>query len=206
MLPLGWATRNLMRTGVFTVSSVAGTNLLMYRAAGALAITDDYDFRDALRDRQDELLDDADTMIEHAEHVEDRSELPHAVQARYFGKIGRNVLLHHPMGAVLITLHGIEMNLFDSDWEAMSMVSPIPPTIVKMTLDAFTHIEFLLVIVGVAAIWRRDRALAIFVALTLMYFIVIGAGGESEARFRVPVMPIYAIAAALSVRAWRPPQ
>lgn len=203
VLPIAWGLRNRARTGVFTIASVAGTNMLMYRGAGALAIMDDYEFKDALRDRQNELLDEADEMIDRAEHVQDRNELPHAVQAQYFGALGRRVFLQHPLGAAMITLHGIEMILFDSDWDSMMIVSKVPPSIVQMSLDAFTAIEFLFVIAGLAAMWRHDRSLAIFAGLTLLYFIVISAGGESEARFRVPLMPLYAITAAF---AFRPPR
>ncbi len=203
LLPVGWATRNLIRTSVFTLASVAGTNMLMYRGAGALAIMDDYEFHDALADRQKELLGEADAEIRSAEHVASRGELPHAVQARYFSAIGRRVLLQHPVGAFFITLHGIEINLLDSDWEAMWVVSRIPPTILRMTLDAITCAELLFAIAGIAVLWRRDRALATFIGLTLLYFIAISAGGESEARFRVPVMPLYAIAAGAGINAFR---
>ena len=200
LLPIAWGTRNLMRTSVFTISSIAGTNMLFYRAAGALAITDDYDFPDALKDRQAEVIDPVDELVFANEHVDDREELPHAVQARYFSKVGRQILLQHPKGAFLLTLHGIEMNLLDSDWEAMMMVSTLAPTIIRLSIDTLTHIEFLLAIAGIFAMWRRDRTLALFVGLTLIYFVVISAGGESESRFRVPVMPLYVIAAGFGAR------
>jgi len=199
LLPVAWGLRNRAKTGVFTIASIAGTNMLMYRAAGALAIMDDYEFPDALRDRQNELLEQAEEIIDHAEHVEDRTELPHAVQAKYYGALGRRVFLQHPVGAAMITLRGIEMNLLDSNSDALTMVSRIPESIVRMSLDAFTHIECFLAIVGLFVMWRRDRALAAFVGLTLLYFIVISAGAESEARFRVPLMPLYAIAAAFAI-------
>ena len=199
ILPVAWGMRNRVKTGVFTIASVAGTNMLMHRAAGALAIMDDYEFPDALRDRQAELLEQAEVMIDRAEHVPDRNELPHAVQAQYFGALGRRIFLQHPIGAVMITLHGIEMNLFDSDQDSMMIVSQVPATIVQMTLDVCTHIEFFLAVIGLCVMWRRDRTLTIFVALTLLYFIVISAGAESEARFRVPFMPLYAIAAAFAI-------
>src|SRR5213076_2012479 len=51
-LPFGWALRNFARTGVFTVSSIGGTNLLLFRAAGTLAILDHGDDFEA--DRRDE--------------------------------------------------------------------------------------------------------------------------------------------------------
>ena len=200
VFPIAWGLRNRARTGVFTIASVAGTNMLMYRGAGALAIMDDYEFKDALHDRQEELLEQADEMIERAEHVQDRNELPHAVQAQYFGALGRRVFLQHPLGAAMITLHGIEMILFDSDQDSMMIVSKVPPSIVQMSLDAFTAIEFLFVLAGLIAMWRHDRALALFTGLTLLYFIVISAGGESEARFRVPLMPLYAISAGFAFR------
>jgi len=199
LLPVGWGLRNRAKTGVFTIASIAGTNMLMHRAAGALAIMDDYEFPDALRDRQNELLEQGHELVERAEHVPDATELPHAVQAKYYGALGRRVFLQHPIGAAMITLRGIEMNLLDSDADAMAMVCRIPESIVQMSLDAFTHIECFLAIVGLFVMWRRDRALAAFVALTLLYFIVISAGAESEARFRVPLMPLYAIAAAFAI-------
>jgi len=204
LLPVAWGLRNRARTGVFTIASIAGTNMLMHRAAGALAIMDDYEFADALRDRQDELLEQGEDLVQQSEHVPDAGELPHAVQAKYYGALGRRIFLQHPLGAVLITLRGIEMNLLDSDSDAIEVVSRIPESIVRMALDAFTHIECFLAIVGLFVMWRRDRALAAFTALTLLYFIVISAGAESEARFRVPLMPLYAIAAAFAVGSrWR---
>ena len=40
---------------------------------------------------------------------------------------------------------------------------------------------------------------ALLIDLTVTYFLAISAGGESESRFRVPVMPYLAIAAAAGV-------
>jgi hypothetical protein len=45
--------------------------------------------------------------------------------------------------------------------------------------------------------------MALLIALTVVYFIGISAGGESDARFRVPVVPQLAIAAAMGVEAVR---
>jgi hypothetical protein len=52
---------------------------------------------------------------------------------------------------------------------------------------------------GILALRRRDRPLAMLIALTVLYFLGMSAGGESEARFRIPVMPELAIAAAAGV-------
>jgi CHASE2 domain-containing sensor protein len=58
-------------------------------------------------------------------------------------------------------------------------------------------------VIGSIFLWRYDRSMALLIAATVAYFVVISAGGESEARFRVPVIPQLAIAAALGVEAIR---
>lgn len=71
------------------------------------------------------------------------------------------------------------------------------------TFDAFTACCFVFAVIGAAALWRRDRDLAVAIAGTVIYFLLISAGGEAEPRFRVPVIPQYMIAAACGVEAVR---
>jgi hypothetical protein len=195
LFPLGWAIRNGVATGVYSVSSVSGINMLFHRAAGALAIGDDYEFRDALGDRQQELLEDADEILEKQEHVEDADDLPQAVRSRVYGALGRKVALEHPFGLALLHLRGVLVNLFGSDWEAVMIVSRFPPDVVHMAIDALTAAEAVFAAIGLLVLWRRQRDAALFVGGTIVYFLVIAAGGEAEPRFRVPVMPEIAIAA-----------
>lgn len=197
ILPLGWATRNKVRTGVFAISDVAGINMLLHRAAPSLAIFDDYDFDDALKDRQDELSADADTEIERTLHIESAGELNRAQHAMWFGKIGRRIALQHPLGLATVMIRGIGVNLFDSYSEAMMMVSRVPHSLLAIALDVWTHAVTLLALFGTFVLWRRDRTLALLFALTIAYFVIISAGGEAEARFRVPIVPILAITAAI---------
>ena len=56
-------------------------------------------------------------------------------------------------------------------------------------------------VIGAAALWRRDRDLAAMIIATVVYYLLISAGGESESRFRVPVVPQYMIVAAVGVEA-----
>jgi hypothetical protein len=95
------------------------------------------------------------------------------------------------------------VNLFDSRWEAMEIVSRFPADIVHRGLDAFTAAEFVFALIGALALWRRDRDLAAITVATIVYFLLISAGGESESRFRVPVMPQIAIAAACGLATLR---
>jgi hypothetical protein len=203
ILPLGWGLRNLHHTGVFTISSIGGINLLTYRAAGALAIEDDGNFDSDLLDEMKGLQADADTQIETRLHIPDAEELPDAVRSRYYSQIAWRVLRQHPRAAVMLTLRGLLVNVFDSRWEAMEVISRAPAEIVRRGLDAFTAVVFVFAAIGLATLWRRDRDFAVLIAATVVYFILISAGGESESRFRVPVMPQYMIAAACGVEAIR---
>jgi hypothetical protein len=198
-LPLAWGLRNQQQTGVFTIASISGTNLLAYRAAGALAIEDDGDFDADLRDEQNGLVEDADEEIQRTLHIDDAGELPSAVRAQWYSRIAWRVLREHPRGAALLTLRGILVNIFQSRWEAMIDISRLPASVLQHALDAFTAITFVFAAIGAAALWKRDRPFGAAVIATVVYFILISAGGEAEARFRVPVIPQYMIAAACGV-------
>jgi hypothetical protein len=75
---------------------------------------------------------------------------------------------------------------------------------VRAAVLPLTAALFILFVVGIIVLWRRDRALALLIGGTVGYFILISAGGESEWRFRVPVMPEYVIAAGAAISGRRP--
>jgi len=199
LLPVGWGLRNLHHTGVFTISSIGGINMLTYRAAGALAIEDDGDFDADLADEMKGLQENADDEIQTKLHIPDAEDLPDAVRSKYYSAIGRRVLLQHPRAAALLTLRGLLVNIFDSRWEGLEIVSALPTDIVRRGLDAYTAALFVFAVIGAAALWKRDRDLAVMIIATVVYFLLISAGGEAESRFRVPVMPQYVIAAAVGL-------
>jgi hypothetical protein len=203
VLPVGWALRNLHHTGVFTISSIGGMNMLTYRAAGALAIEDDGDFDADLADEEKGLVGDADAEIQATLHIADAEDLPDAVRSKYYSQIAWRVLRQHPRAAAMLTLRGVLVNFFDSRWEAMEIISRFPTNIVQRGLDAFTAIVFTFAAIGAAALWRRDRDLALLVVATIVYYVLISAGGEAESRFRVPIVPQYMILGACGVEAVR---
>ena len=202
-LPLGWALRNAYHTGVFTVASISGTNLLAFRAAGVLAILDGGNFDDALARRRAELQARANAEVVEEEDVENAGDVDHAVMARYHARMAWPILLRHPIALAELTARGASINLFDSRWDALAIVSRLPAEWVRAAIVAFTIALFILFVVGVVVLWRRDRALALLIGGTVVYFILISAGGESEWRFRVPVMPEYVIAAGAAISAAR---
>jgi hypothetical protein len=201
VLPIGWGLRNLHHTGVFTISSIGGINVLTYRAAGALAIEDDGDFDADLADEMQGLQDSADDEIQRKLHIPDAEELPDAVRSKYYSAIGWRVLRQHPRAAAMLTLRGVLVNVFDSRWEGLEIVSRFPTDIVRRSLDALTAALFVFAVIGAAALWKRDRDVAAMVIATVVYYLLISAGGEAEARFRVPVIPQYMIIAACGLKA-----
>jgi len=203
VLPLGWGLRNLQHTGVFTISSIGGMNLLTYRAAGALAIEDDGDFDADLAGEMQGLQESADDEIQTLLHIADAEELPDAVRGKYYSEIGWRVLRQHPRAAAMLTLRGLLVNIFDSRWEGLEIVSTVPTDIVHRALDAYTAALFVFAVIGAAALWKRDRDLAAMIIATIVYFLLISAGGEAESRFRVPVVPQYVIIAACGVTGLR---
>ncbi|HYS55402.1 MAG TPA: hypothetical protein VER58_16715 [Thermoanaerobaculia bacterium] len=203
LLPTAWAIRNRVRTGVFTVSSIGDINLLICRAAGALAIEDEGNFRKAIGEEQKELRDDADDEIQEKLHIADATELLPAVRARYFADYAWGVIREHPVSFLQLTIRGLLVNLFDGDWEAVWNTSQVSPAVLELTFGAVPIVTFVLATIGTIFLWRRDRAMALLIVLTAGYFIGISAGGESESRFRVPVVPQLVIAAAMGVEAVR---
>src|SRR5438045_198495 len=170
MMPLAWAARNAAQTSVFTVSSIGGTNLLLYRAAGALAIDDQGEFRSSLAKAQNELLAEADEVIQEEEHVESRFDVPHAVQAKYFSRIAGETLRENKLAFVQLTIRGLFVDLLDSDWESMMMVSSLHADLVKLLINFLAAATIVLAIIGLAALWSRDRDLALLLMMAIGYF------------------------------------
>ncbi len=203
VLPVGWAIRNRVQTGTYTVSSIGGINMLTYRAAGVLAIEDGGDFRADMNDERSGLVEDADDQIQETLGISDAQELPLPVRSREYARFGWRVVRQHPLAFLQLTIRGVLVNLFDSDWDAIAEVTAISPTIIEPLLEAFPVIIFIFATIGTIALWSSDRSLALLILITVAYFIGVSAGGEAESRFRVPVIPHLAIAAAAGVVAVR---
>ena len=198
-LTIGWASRNAQKTGVFTVSTIGSNNLLMYRAAGALAAEDGGNFPERLEARQAEMQVKVEEAIREGEGVDDPEELTTADTAKYYSGLAKPILLHHPRGVMLVTLRGFYMNMFDTDWDALAEVVDdelIEEEWTERAVIAWTWALWIATLAGLAVMWRGDRAQAVLIAATIFYFLFMAAGGEAEARFRIPVIPLMALAAA----------
>ena len=200
VLPATWAFRNYDRTGVFVVSSLEGTNLLMFRAAGALAMEEQGGFREAMAVHQAALLERANTILRSRYGI-DPDDLPHAVASRVYTEVAESVIAHHPAAYARLVLRGIGHNLFESDWQAVGVVSSFSADVLKPIFDGWNALIVLISAAGLISLWKRDREAGVLLLLTIGYFIVIAAGGESEGRFRTPVIPEIAFAAAVGMGA-----
>lgn len=199
-LPLAWAVRNWAQTDVFTISHIGDVNLMSWRAAGVLALNRGGDFDRSIAVEQQRLQQIADAQIRAAEGVDDVTEIHPAVRARYYGRLGRRILLQHPIALAALTLRGLAVNLFDSRWDALLEPFDEPPeTLLRVLVVSWTFTLFALAAIGAIALWRTQRHFAILLVSTIAYFVLISAGGESESRFRVPIIPQYAILAGAGI-------
>lgn len=200
-MPLAWASRNAARTGVFTLSSIGAINLMSHRAAAALAMEDGGDFHERLGVRQKQLDRIISQRVIAAEGVESPEELSNADLSRYYSALAREILPHHLRGAMLMTLRGFAVNMADTDWDALAEVVDdelIPEEATRIAVHVWTWLLWIASIAGIAVMWRNDRAGAALIAGTIFYFLFMAAGGEAESRFRVPVVPLMALAGAQS--------
>ena len=189
VLPGGWMLRNYGATGVATISSIGGENLLFYRAAAVLVIHDSppgFGFFALQRQtgfyhRQERwkapLAGRAfDAM--RRDGIEPGT-APHALIARYYARTATPILLHHP---------GEVLELAFSALVEMFLGAYIPHGVPGMGLGIFVLV---CVGVGLNGLDPLPRAL---LAATLVYFALMAAGAEAEQRFALPFAPAYAIA------------
>ena len=198
VLPIVWAARNEHETGVFTIASIGGTNMLLYRAAGAMAMEDGGDFKTRLAIRQQQLVAIVTRQIIEEEEVRNPLELPHAVMTSYYSALGRKVFLQHPRGAVLVTLRGLIVNLIDTDWQAMKNVSRLDARALELLCATLLGLMWVACLVGLARLFVADRVAALVILFSIGCFLLVAAGGEAEARFRAPVVPLMALGAAFA--------
>ncbi|HVT05601.1 MAG TPA: hypothetical protein VHL58_19760 [Thermoanaerobaculia bacterium] len=200
IVPFAWMSRNAVQTGVFVFCSISGTNLLMHRAAGALAMEDGGDFAANLTRHQNELLAPAQERLRQRYGVA-AFMLPHAVQGREYGKEARPVILEHLPAYARLTIRGLGENLFSDDAETLTSLndSALDDGDITSVVRFYTGTLLVLALAGGALLSRKEAQLAMLLIGTIFYFVLIAAGAEAESRFRAPVVPQMALLAGLAV-------
>jgi hypothetical protein len=189
-LPLLWAVRNERVSGAFTLSTIIASDRLFYRAASAEAIGIPGDFETNLVNLQ--------KVYQQRIRAETAGRpLRTSEKLALYNGMANDILRHHVGGLARVCAHDLRMLLFrvyrcSSCGAARNRA--------KDALLVLYIAFFAMVMIGVAAMARRNLAVAALLAFTILYFIAVPAGGAgSSGRFRIPVEPYYALMAAYGV-------
>jgi 4-amino-4-deoxy-L-arabinose transferase-like glycosyltransferase len=218
LLPTAWSYRNRMRTGSAAVSSIALEDLYYWRAASAeataqtgfvYALLPDSNAEDAYkslfirtvqRDYSRRLEVEVRAVARQrgrALSVRERDQVEAAMAWR--------IILGHPWATFLMTLNGALHFVFDSAWMFASQVAGSllrPPLLYLQSL--LSIVELPLAMVGWFFLRRRAPRMASVIAIILVYFVAVGSGPEQEQwRYRIPVIPLYAVLVASGIEALR---
>jgi hypothetical protein len=191
-LPLLWASRNFVEGNYFGIATIGAQDLLYYRAAGALGIQQPGDYLANVLKVRGELINQTCADLERIYKL-DCSQTSEAQKASYSAHKGGGIILKHPLSYLRSALLSLAYIVFGGGAEAMSRVSSISPSTAKYIVLLFTIPEACLALAGCWYWYKRDRNLFYVLVSTVLYFLVISAGAEAYSRFKVPVMPMYAL-------------
>lgn len=193
--PLTWSARNYFTVGHFVFSYIPNINMLLYRAAGVLAINEPGDFYRNLETHQQELLSRACGDLERL-YGRECAATPVPDKASYFSHLGASIVLSHPIASAKLAVHGASSMMLGLDSVTFAQIVHMRPRPAKMLGRLYTCSAALLSLLGAAFWWKRNRKMFYLFFFTTAYFILLSAGAESYFRFRVPITPLYVIAAA----------
>jgi hypothetical protein len=207
LIPAAWTARNYARTGVVTFSSISSINLLLYRAAGTLAIRDPGGMDANIQRRQSELEASA-CRVAEARFGRACDEIPITQRATVYSRLAMPIILGDPIATAKQAARAFVMIMFGGGANLLSAWSGIGESSARALAFAYTLPLFLLAAAGALYWWRLDRLAASLMLATIAYMVVMSLGVEAYSRFRVPILPLYAMlagggAAALADR-WPP--
>ncbi|MCL2658909.1 MAG: hypothetical protein FWD64_00120 [Acidobacteriaceae bacterium] len=187
-----WATRNYVAVGYWGVSTVGATDLLYYRAAGALAVQQPGNYYKNIFMVRSALIQETCTNLELI-FKQGCTQITKTDKSSYMIVKGLHIILMNPWGYLRSMLYALSYVLFGGGAETLSRLAHIDPHIAKYLLLLVTIPEVCLAIAGIGYWRRRDRKLCYVLVATIAYFLLISLGAEAYSRFRVPVMPQYAL-------------
>ena len=193
-IPAAWTARNYFQTGVATFSSIGSINLLLYRAAGTLAIRDPGGVDGNIQRRQAE-LDAAACRAAEQRFGRDCASIPIAERATLYSGLAIPILLADPVGVLMQAGRAFVMIMFGGGANMMSAITGVPESTTRLIAFAYTVPLAILAALGIGY-WRRvDRLAMWLMLLTIAYLVIMSVGVEAYSRFRVPFLPLYAMLA-----------
>lgn len=200
LLPVLWTLRNARQTGVATFSSLAGINLLHYRAAATLAIRQPGGI-DANLIQQRELLEREACERLTIKYGRDCASIPWEQRSSTYGELAWPIILGDPAASVQQAVRALGMIMLGGGASLVSEVTGISESAARLVCFAYTAPLALLFMAGIPYWWTVNRAFACLLLLVIAYMIGMALGVEAYSRFRVPVIALYAIVCAGGI-AW----
>jgi 4-amino-4-deoxy-L-arabinose transferase-like glycosyltransferase len=211
----GWTWRNYAQTGSAEFCHIKGKSLYLYRAVGVVALRDNISEEEA----RQKLLD----------ALPDTTSWSEARLYDYQAEEGMRIIKQHPLLFAKTIVWGlikiiadpglrdpyIYFGIEDADPALELMRLPLDQYLSKWVLHhPILFVFFLLALAylglvylgGTYAIWillkeRRDVILHLYLWGVIFYFVLIAAGPEAYARFRIPFMPFLSMYAAVGLSA-----
>jgi hypothetical protein len=192
VLPVAWTIRNARQTGVAHLSSLAGINLLHFRAAGTLAVRDPGGIDANLLRRREELERRICAGLE-AHYQRPCADISWAQRSGPYADLAWPIILGDPIATSRQAVRALGMIVFGGSASLLAEVSGLSEPAARVVSLVYTVPLAILALLGIPYWWRRDRAFALLVLLVLAYMFGMALGAEAYSRFRVPVIALYAI-------------
>lgn len=185
IVPSLWVARNYRVAGVANVSTVGEANLLYWRAAGALAMSELPGF-----------------VVGFDETAYQRRFF--AIQYAMRGKRldARAIIAAHPIACARSAINGDLHLLFDPAPDLPLRLGLPERELLLGQLFLLRVVLVIAALVGLARLWRADRPLALLCGAMILYFLALSAGPEANflsIRFRAPIVPFESMAAAFAM-------
>ena len=192
LLPILWIARNRVEAGYPGLSVISSEDLLFYRAAGALAIQQPGNYSLNVEETRGLLIDQSCVEMDHI-YGRDCSQLTDSERTSYFTTKGVSIILRSPLSYLRSALLGLVYTVLGGGAEALSKITNVNPRTAKYIVLLITIPELCLSLLGCWYWYRTNRIVCCLLAPTVAYFLITSAGAEAYSRFRVPVMPMYAM-------------
>lgn len=192
-----WGARNLSQTGSFVFFPISAWNMLGYRAAGVLAINDPGSFDENFARRQAQLVKEVCQEMQPTYGnpclplIKPQAAIPQ--KAVYYMRLGQRIILQHPFSYLKLGVRGTGFIMLGDDANRFATLTGISQGTAAKVLLLYTTPTLFLSLVGAWSYWRSDRRILFLLVMTIVYFVAITAGAEGYSRYRVPVVPLYAI-------------
>jgi len=204
VLPAFWIVRNARETGVATLSSLAGINLLQYRAAATLAIRDPGGIDANLIRRRGELEQMACRELE-SRYQRPCATLSWAERSGVYADTAWPIILGDPAATGRQAARALGMIVFGGGASLIAEVTGVSESTARLLSLGYTVPLAVLALLGIPYWWKRDRAFTCLVVLVIAYMFGMALGPEAYSRFRVPVIALYAILCGGGIASLREP-